>query len=187
VGGHPKRKKLKGSRRGHGVVPGRSAPIGTVQAATSCKSPTQKFYKLMLKDITRCHGTGCPIKQQCLRHTAPIPDNTLLSWAANLNHERAHICAYYMPATPELSPTARAVFEAFNSRFEWIEDGVPAPQFKALAAALRAAANQVVPEIEILPQQDLEDRREAMEWGMKNQTQLTRQQLFAVAAELEAQ
>jgi len=92
-----------------------------------------------------------------------------------------------MPATPELSPTARAVFEAFNSRFEWIEDGVPAPQFKALAAALRAAANQVVPEIEILPQQDLEDRREAMEWGMKNQTQLTRQQLFAVAAELEAQ
>lgn len=97
----------------------------------------------MLENITRCHGTGCPIKQQCLRHTASIPDNTLLSWAANLNHERAHICAYYTPDTPKLSPTARAVFEAFNSRFEWIEDGVPAPQFKALAAVFRAAASEV--------------------------------------------
>lgn len=43
----------------------------------------------------------------------------------------------------ELSRTARAVFEAYNSKFEWIDDGVPAPQFKALAAALRAVANQI--------------------------------------------
>jgi hypothetical protein len=40
----------------------------------------------------------------------------------------------------ELSPEARKVFEAFNSKFEWAEDGVPGPQFKAIAAAIRAAA-----------------------------------------------
>jgi len=42
----------------------------------------------------------------------------------------------------ELSPAARSVFESFNSQFDWIEDGVPGPQFKAIAAALRAAADQ---------------------------------------------
>ena len=41
---------------------------------------------------------------------------------------------------PELSPAAQAVFHAFNSKFDWVEDGVPGPQFKAIAAALRAAA-----------------------------------------------
>ncbi len=46
----------------------------------------------------------------------------------------------------ELSPAARSVFESFNSKFDWIEDGVPGTQFKAIAAALRAAADQVVPE-----------------------------------------
>lgn len=46
----------------------------------------------------------------------------------------------------ELSPAARAVFESFNSKFDWVEDGVPGPQFSAIAAALRAAADQVVPE-----------------------------------------
>lgn len=39
----------------------------------------------------------------------------------------------------ELSPQSRKVFEAFNSQFDWVEDGVPGPQFKAVAAALRAA------------------------------------------------
>ena len=40
----------------------------------------------------------------------------------------------------DLSPAARSVFEAFNSKFDWLEDGVPGPQFKAIAATLRAAA-----------------------------------------------
>ena len=44
---------------------------------------------------------------------------------------------------PELSPTARAVFEAFNSKFEWIEDGVPGPQLKGLAAVLRVISDLV--------------------------------------------
>lgn len=43
----------------------------------------------------------------------------------------------------ELSPAARSVFESFNSKFDWVEDGVPGPQFKAIAAALRAAADQM--------------------------------------------
>jgi hypothetical protein len=43
----------------------------------------------------------------------------------------------------DLSPAAQAVFWAFNSEFDWIEDGVPGPQFKAIAAALRAAADQL--------------------------------------------
>jgi len=44
----------------------------------------------------------------------------------------------------ELSPAALTVFHAFNSKFDWIEDGVPGPQFKAIAAALRAAADQLL-------------------------------------------
>ena len=41
--------------------------------------------------------------------------------------------------TQQLSLAARSVFESFNSKFDWVEDGVPGPQFKAIAAALRAA------------------------------------------------
>jgi len=42
-----------------------------------------------------------------------------------------------------LSPAAQAIFWAFNSKFSWIEDGVPGPQFKAIAAVLRAVADQI--------------------------------------------
>jgi hypothetical protein len=42
-----------------------------------------------------------------------------------------------------LSPAAQQVFWAFNSKFNWIEDGVPGPQFNAIAAALRTAADQL--------------------------------------------
>lgn len=41
-----------------------------------------------------------------------------------------------------LSPAARAVWEAFNSKFDWVEDGVPGPQFHSIAAALRVVADQ---------------------------------------------
>jgi hypothetical protein len=44
----------------------------------------------------------------------------------------------------QLSPEAQAVFWAFNSKFDWIEDGVPGPQFKAIAAALRAASARMM-------------------------------------------
>jgi len=41
----------------------------------------------------------------------------------------------------ELSPAAQAVFWKFNSAFDWVQDGVPGPQYKAIAAALRAAVD----------------------------------------------
>ena len=47
--------------------------------------------------------------------------------------------------TQPLSSAAQAVFWAFNSKFDWIEDGVPGPQFRAISAALRALADRVVP------------------------------------------
>ena len=50
----------------------------------------------MLNDFTRCHGVGCHQRHQCARRTAPIPDDVILSWAVNLNHERAHLCAYFI-------------------------------------------------------------------------------------------
>ena len=85
----------------------------------------------------------------------------------------------------ELSPTAQAVLDAAFGRWmeiDDIDDDIPG---KIAVAALRAAADQVVPATEVMPQQDLESRREAMVWGMVNQTQVTRQQLLALATELE--
>jgi hypothetical protein len=72
------------------------------------------------------------------------------------------------------SPTAQAVLLAYYCGGS-----------KRLAAALRAAADQVVPPLQIEPQKDLESRRESMEWGMRQQTQITRNQLLAIADELE--
>lgn len=57
-------------------------------------------------------------------------------------HEQLLLISEHAIAPP-LSPAARAVFQAFNSKFEWIEDGVPGPQFNAIAAALHAAADEV--------------------------------------------
>jgi len=50
----------------------------------------------MLNDFTRCHGIGCHQRHQCARHVAPVPENVLLSWAQNLNPERAHMCDYFI-------------------------------------------------------------------------------------------
>ena len=80
----------------------------------------------------------------------------------------------------ELSPAAQAVREA--AKEAWGRQDYPV---HTVIAALRALANQVVPAIDLAPQEDLESRREAMIWGMKAQAQLTRQQILAIAAELE--
>ena len=45
--------------------------------------------------------------------------------------------------TQQLSPAAQAVFHAFNSKFDWVEDGVPGPQFNSIAAALRVISDFV--------------------------------------------
>jgi hypothetical protein len=78
-----------------------------------------------------------------------------------------------------LSPAAQAIEDAVDNA--WSNSRARA------AAALRVVADQVVPQAVISPQQDLDSRREAMEWGMANQAQLTRQQLLAIADELEGQ
>ena len=49
----------------------------------------------------------------------------------------------HAPGPEPLSPAAQAIFWAFNSKFSWIEDGVPGPQFKAIAAVLRAVADHL--------------------------------------------
>jgi hypothetical protein len=76
----------------------------------------------------------------------------------------------------ELSPAAQAVFWAFNSKFDWIEDGIPDDQFKAIGAALRAAADQVAPAPR-LPYDSCCDVNAAA----------IRAELLAIAVELEAQ
>jgi hypothetical protein len=48
-----------------------------------------------------------------------------------------------LPAFAEEMAPLLKVFEAFNSEFDWVEDGVPGPQFNAIAAALRATADQL--------------------------------------------
>ena len=66
-----------------------------------------------------------------------------------------------------LSPAAKAVFYAFNSKFDWVEDGEPGPQFNSIAAALRAAVDQAIPVtktpwestlIPVLSSQEIRDR-----------------------------
>ena len=84
----------------------------------------------------------------------------------------------HAPGAKPLSPAARAVFETFNSKFEWIEDGVPGPQFHAIAAAIRALVDQVVPEAANAVGDDHDDAR-LLQWMR------IRLQLLTIATELE--
>ena len=80
--------------------------------------------------------------------------------------------------TQQLSLAARSVFESFNSKLDWVEDGVPGPQFKAIAAALRAAADKI-PYLPKTPSEydiNVQDGREEV-----------REKFLAIADELEAQ
>lgn len=83
----------------------------------------------------------------------------------------------------DLPPAAQAVLKAVQATLpDYMLTDRTAGCFAA--AALEAVAAQVVPPLQIEPQKDLESRREAMEWGMRQQTQLTRNQLLSIAAEL---
>jgi hypothetical protein len=86
------------------------------------------------------------------------------------------------PEKVKLSPAAQTVFYAFNSKFDWIEDGVPGLQFNAIAAALRAAANEVAPET---PESELDDPD--MLKGIWSERRTIREELLAIADELEKQ
>jgi hypothetical protein len=68
-----------------------------------------------------------------------ILDDSYESDLTDEEHERLILMSEHAIAKP-LSTEARKVFEAFNSEFDWVEDGVPGPQFNSIAAALRAAA-----------------------------------------------
>ena len=88
----------------------------------------------------------------------------------------------------QLSPEAQAVFWAFNSKFDWIEDGVPGPQFKAIAAVLRAAADQAMPEFFTLGPvssgtEGHEDRQGLIRYRLF--AKMIRNRLLAIADELE--
>jgi len=79
---------------------------------------------------------------------------------------------------PELSPAAQAVWEAFNED----EAGVFVDYGEKLAAALEAAADQVVPEgclARFLSDSDWQD-------GFTDANERIRAELLAIAAELEA-
>jgi hypothetical protein len=99
----------------------------------------------------------------------------------NEEHEALLLMSEHGIAAP-LSPAAQAVFWAFNSEFDWVEDGVPGPQFKAIAAALRAAADQVAPET---PDSEPDDPE--MLKGIWDERRTIRAELLAIAAELEGQ
>lgn len=80
----------------------------------------------------------------------------------------------------KLSPAANAVWEAFNQDEAWgfVDYG------EKLAAALRAAADLVVPE-EQEPVPDEDSVLEMQIWAWVSQRQRTRSQLLAIADELE--
>lgn len=80
----------------------------------------------------------------------------------------------------KLSPSAQAVLDAANGACMYRPD--PEDTRRAVAAALRAAANQVVPE-ECEP--DTEDWTQQSAWIQANFN--TRFKLLKIAAELEGQ
>ena len=80
---------------------------------------------------------------------------------------------------PPLSPAAQAVLDAFLA--EWPDEALEQDR-KCLAAALRAAADQVVPE-------QTADRNLGHSWeyiALVSNRMATRSRLLAIAAELEA-
>ena len=79
----------------------------------------------------------------------------------------------------DLSPAAQAVLEA--SAEHWA-----GTRTQALATALRAAADQVVPK-EQVPVPNEDSVVEMQGWACVSQRQRTRDQLLAIAAELEGQ
>ena len=78
----------------------------------------------------------------------------------------------------ELSPQAQAVYDAAMNTPEEM------PYEHDIAAALKAAADQVVPE-EQEPVPDVDSVVEMQGWACVSQRQRTRSQLLAIAAELE--
>jgi hypothetical protein len=83
----------------------------------------------------------------------------------------------------DLSPAAQAILDAAHNRWLDVDDDIPA---QVAAAALKAAADQVVPEQQVpVPNED--SVVEMQGWACVSQRQRTRSQLLAIADELEGQ
>ncbi len=89
----------------------------------------------------------------------------------------------------DLSPAAQAVLDGYNAAppDHSIHELPPDCGHRALAAALRALADQVVPKSE-LPQRESFSDRSVWQWAVDchNHDADTRSKLLAIAAELEA-
>ena len=87
--------------------------------------------------------------------------------------------------TEPLSPAAAAAWQAFNEVAERV--GVLEDYGDALAAFIRALADQVVPESEP-PQRDSFSDRSVWQWAVDchNHDVGTRSKILAIAAELES-
>jgi hypothetical protein len=89
--------------------------------------------------------------------------------------------------TKPLSPAADAVLDAYMNNCGWL-DGPLERDYRCAAAALRAAADQVVPKG---PKPSANSDYHLMNWTKSldqyYQRQQTREELLAIAAELEAQ
>ena len=108
-----------------------------------------------------------------------ILDDSYESDLTDEESERLLLMSEHAIAKP-LSPAAQAVFHAFNSKFDWVEDGVPGPQFNSIAAALRAAADQAAPEKQL---EDIAYIHESYVDGMRDALAC----IEIIAEELEAQ
>ena len=90
----------------------------------------------------------------------------------------------------DLSPAARAVLTAVTlTKYDVPPEGLPAfaEEMAPLlaAAALRAAADQVVP-LQLPPETAVDANHPTVEWHVWNAEQQSRFTLLAIAAELEA-
>ena len=85
----------------------------------------------------------------------------------------------------KLSPAAQATYDAFN-RVGLYNEPTFETDRKALAAALRAAADHVVP-LRLPPETAVNANHPTVEWHVWNAEQQSRFTLLAIAAELEAQ
>jgi hypothetical protein len=86
----------------------------------------------------------------------------------------------------ELSPAAQAVLAAANGACCYGPDDVLNDSRWITAAALRAAADQVVP-LQLPPEGAVDAKHPTVEWHVWNAEQQARFALLAIATELEAQ
>jgi hypothetical protein len=56
------------------------------------------------RDMTRCHGVGCPLALQCLRHVAPVDPNPYCSWVASAHEPGEPTCRHLLPVPNGATP-----------------------------------------------------------------------------------